>query len=75
MDESQGGQAVIRKISDFPDGPWRRLALEAQRQGLEITNDPQMRASDVMLIGAFNMIHQLTERIVTLENNTKHNTL
>ena len=34
-----------------------------------------MRASDVMLIGAFNMIHQLTERIVTLENNTKHNTL
>jgi hypothetical protein len=55
------------KISQLPDGPWREYALEAQRRGIEKIGDCQLRGTDVILIGAIDMIRELTERLTKLE--------
>lgn len=55
------------KISQLPDGPWREYALEAQRRGIEKIGDCQLRGTDVILIGAIDMIRELNERLTKLE--------
>ena len=51
------------KITDLPNGPWREYALEAQRRGLEKISDCRLSGTDVMLIGAIDMIRELTEKL------------
>jgi hypothetical protein len=51
------------KIKDLPDGPWREYALEAQRRGIEILGADILNATDITLIGAIDMIRELTEKI------------
>ena len=51
------------KIKDLPDGPWREYALEAQRRGIELVSDCSLSGTDVILIGAIDMIRELTEKI------------
>ena len=51
------------KITQLPDGPWRKYALEAQRRGIELVSDCSLSGTDVMLIGAIDMIRELTEKI------------
>jgi hypothetical protein len=51
------------KITDLPDGPWRNYALEAQRRGLEKISDVSLNATDIILIGAIDMIRELTEKL------------
>lgn len=53
----------IVKITDLPNGPWREYALEAQRRGLEKVSDCRLNGTDVMLIGAIDMIRELTEKL------------
>ena len=56
------------KIKDLPDGPWREYALEAQRRGIEILGADILNGTDITLIGAIDMIRELTEKI---ENKTE----
>ena len=51
------------KITQLPDGPWREYALEAQRRGIELVSDCSLSGSDITLIGAIDMIRELTEKI------------
>ena len=51
------------KIKDLPDGPWREYALEAQRRGIEILGADILNGTDITLIGAIDMIRELTEKI------------
>ena len=51
------------KISQLPDGPWREYALEAERRGLEKVGDCRLNGTDVILIGAIDMIRELTEKL------------
>ncbi len=51
------------KITELPDGPWKQYALEAQRRGIELVSDCSLSGTDVMLIGAIDMIRELTEKI------------
>lgn len=51
------------KIKDLPDGPWREYALEAQRRGIEILGADILSGTDITLIGAIDMIRELTEKI------------
>ena len=51
------------KITQLPDGPWKQYALEAQRRGIELVSDCSLSGTDVMLIGAIDMIRELTEKI------------
>ena len=51
------------KITDLPNGPWREYALEAQRRGLEKISDCSLSGTDVILIGAIDMIRELTEKL------------
>ena len=51
------------KISQLPDGPWREYALEAERRGLEKISDCRLNGTDVILIGAIDMIRELTEKL------------
>ena len=53
------------KITDLPNGPWREYALEAQRRGLEKISDCSLSGTDVILIGAIDMIRELTEKLET----------
>ena len=53
------------KITDLPNGPWREYALEAQRRGLEKISDCRLSGTDVMLIGAIDLIRELTEKLET----------
>ena len=53
----------IVKITDLPNGPWREYALEAQRRGLEKISDCRLNGTDVILIGAIDMIRELTEKL------------
>ena len=53
------------KITDLPNGPWREYALEAQRRGLEKISDCRFSGTDVILIGAIDMIRELTEKLET----------
>ena len=55
------------RITDLPNGPWREYALEAQRRGLEEVGDCRLNGTDVILIGAIDMIRELTEKITKLE--------
>ena len=58
------------KITDVPNGPWREYALEAQRRGLEKISDCRLRGTDVMLIGAIDLIRELNEKITKLETKS-----
>ena len=58
------------KITDLPNGPWREYALEAQRRGLEKISDCSLSGTDVMLIGAIDMIRELNEKITKLETKS-----
>jgi len=51
------------KITELPDGPWRKYALEAQRRGIELVSDCSLSGTDVILIGVIDMIRELTEKI------------
>ncbi len=51
------------KITELPNGPWREYALEAQRRGIELVSDCNLSGTDVILIGAIDMIRELTEKI------------
>ncbi len=51
------------KIKDLPNGPWREYALEAQRRGIEIVGADILNGTDITLIGAIDMIRELTEKI------------
>ena len=51
------------KITQLPNGPWREYALEAQRRGIELVSDCSLSGSDITLIGAIDMIRELTEKI------------
>ena len=51
------------KITDLPNGPWREYALEAQRRGIEILGADILNGTDITLIGAIDMIRELTEKI------------
>ena len=53
------------KITQLPNGPWREYALEAQRRGLEKISDCRLSGTDVILIGAIDMIRELTEKLDT----------
>ena len=59
------------KITDLPNGAWREYALEVQRRGLEKIGDCQLSGTDVMLIGAIDMIRELTEKITKLETKSE----
>ena len=56
------------KITQLPNGPWREYALEAQRRGLEEVGDCRLNGTDVILIGAIDMIRELNEKITKLES-------
>ena len=58
------------KITDLPNGPWREYVLEAQRRGLEKISDCRLSGTDVMLIGAIDLIRELTEKITKLETKS-----
>jgi hypothetical protein len=51
------------KITQLPNGPWREYALEAQRRGIEIVGSDILNGTDITLIGAIDMIRELTEKI------------
>ena len=51
------------KITQLPNGPWREYALEAERRGLENISDCRLSGTDVILIGAIDMIRELTEKL------------
>ena len=59
------------KITELPNGPWREYALEAQRRGIELVSDCSLSGTDVMLIGAIDMIRDLNERLTKLESNSE----
>ena len=58
------------KITDLPNGPWREYALDAQRRGLEKISDCRLSGTDVMLIGAIDLIRELNEKITKLETKS-----
>ena len=51
------------RITQLPNGPWREYALEAERRGLEKISDCRLNGTDVILIGAIDMIRELTEKL------------
>jgi len=57
-----------RKISDLPNAPYRKYASEAERRGFDVTHGLITEATDVILIGALDMIRELYERIKVLES-------
>ena len=59
------------KITQLPNGPWREYALEAQRRGIELVSDCSLSGTDVMLIGAIDMIRELNERLTKLETKSE----
>ena len=61
------------KITQLPNGPWREYALEAQRRGIKILGDDVLFLSgtDVMLIGACDLIRELNERLTKLETKSE----
>ena len=58
------------KITELPNGPWREYALEAQRRGIELVSDCSLSGTDVILIGAIDMIRDLNERLTKLETKS-----
>ena len=58
------------KITQLPNGPWREYALEAQRRGIELVSDCSLSGTDVILIGAIDMIRDLNERLTKLESKS-----
>jgi len=56
-----------RKISDLPEAPYQKIALEAQERGISLTGGLVDRATDVMLIGVIDIIRELREKIEALE--------
>ena len=58
------------KITQLPNGPWREYALEAQRRGIELVSDCSLSGTDVILIGACDLIRELNERLTKLETKS-----
>lgn len=58
------------KITQLPNGPWREYALEAQRRGIELVSDCSLSGTDVILIGACDLIRDLNERLTKLETKS-----
>ncbi len=58
------------KITDLPNGLWKQYALEAQRRGIELVSDCSLSGTDVILIGACDLIRELNERITKLETKS-----
>ncbi len=58
------------KITDLPNGLWKQYALEAQRRGIELVSDCNLSGTDVILIGAIDMIRDLNERLTKLETKS-----
>jgi hypothetical protein len=58
------------KITQLPNGPWREYALEAQWRGIELVSDCSLSGTDVILIGAIDMIRDLNERLTKLETKS-----
>ncbi len=58
------------KITDLPNGLWKQYALEAQRRGIELVSDCSLSGTDVILIGAIDMIRDLNERLTKLETKS-----
>jgi len=59
------------KITQLPNGPWREYALEAQRRGIELVSDCSLSGTDVILIGACDLIRELNERLTKLETKSE----
>ena len=59
------------KITQLPNGPWRKYALEAQRRGIELVSDCSLSGTDVILIGACDLIRELNERLTKLETKSE----
>ncbi len=59
------------KITDLPNGLWKQYALEAQRRGIELVSDCSLSGTDVILIGAIDMIRDLNERLTKLETKSE----
>ncbi len=59
------------KITQLPNGAWREYALEAQRRGIELVSDCSLSGTDVILIGACDLIRELNERLTKLETKSE----
>lgn len=57
-----------RKISELPAAPYKALASEAERRGIDVTQGLITDPTAVILLGALDMIRELSERIEALEN-------
>ena len=58
------------KITDLPNSAWKQYALEVQRRGIEILGHDILNATDIMLVGAIDMIRELNERLTKLETKS-----
>lgn len=64
-----------RKISELPDAPYKKYAFEAERRGMVLTEGLLNDGASVILIGALDMIRELSERIETLEEAAKNRSI
>ena len=60
-----------KKISELPDAPYQKYAIEAEKRGISVTNGIINDPVSVILIGALDMIRELSEKIKNLEENAK----
>ena len=56
-----------RKISDLPEAPYKKYASEAERRGIDVTQGIISDPTAVILLGALDMIRELSEKIEALE--------
>lgn len=56
-----------KRLTDFQPAPWREYAIKAELRGKEITDNFLSDPASVILLGAIDMIRELTERIEKLE--------
>jgi len=54
------------RISELGKGPWRDIAIDAQERAKRLV-DVHLTATDMMLIGLCDRIHELEERIKKME--------
>ena len=59
------------RISSLPKAPYQKYALEAQRRGIELVSGANIAPDEVTLLGAIDMIRELTERVDALEKDDK----
>jgi hypothetical protein len=55
------------KISQLPDGPYKKYAQEAERRGVLLAGTLITKPVDVVLLGALDLIRELFERVEKLE--------